>query len=175
MRVGDRLRAALSSWRARRTLRRCDVVGDGTRVIGRPYVDNLGKIEIGADLKMSALPVRSHLVAGKNGIIRIGDHVRIAHGVAICAHTAITIGDGTMIGPFAMVLDADLHGATGDDAPAVSRPIHIGRNVLIGAGAVILRGVVIGDDAWIAPNSVVSRRLPPGARASGVPARLSLT
>lgn len=169
MRVSDAVRSMVSSWRARRSLRRCDLVGDGTRVIGRPYVDNRGKIEIGADLKMSALPVRSHLVAGRHGIIRIGDHVRIAHGVAICAHQAITIGDGTTLGPFAMVLDADVDADSRDAAG----PIHIGRNVLIGAGAVILRGAVIGDYVEIAPNSVVTRRVPHGARAAGAPATAS--
>lgn len=170
MPLADRVRLTLAAWRARRTLRRCDVVGVRARVIGRPCVDNLGQIEIGTDVEVSALPVRSHLVVGRGGIIRIGDHVRIAHGVAICAHAAVTIGDGSTLGPFAMVLDADLHGVP--QASDDSLPIHIGRNVRIGAGAVILRGAVIGDNVEIPPHSVVSRRFPPKGSSTSRDARL---
>ncbi|OYX87335.1 MAG: maltose acetyltransferase, partial [Azorhizobium sp. 32-67-21] len=40
------------------------------------------------------------------------------------------------------------------------RPVDIGRNVWIGAGAIILPGVAIGDDAIIGAGSVVTRRVP---------------
>lgn len=50
------------------------------------------------------------------------------------------------------------------------KPI-IGNRVDIGAGACILGGVTIGDDAVIGPNSVVLKDVPPGAVFMGVPAR----
>ena len=52
------------------------------------------------------------------------------------------------------------------------RPVRIGRNVWIGAGAIILPGVSIGDDALIGAGSVVTRDVPVGATAFGNPARL---
>ena len=51
------------------------------------------------------------------------------------------------------------------------RPVHIGRNVWIGAGAIILPGVSIGDDALIGAGSV-TRDVPAGATACGNPARV---
>ena len=54
------------------------------------------------------------------------------------------------------------------------RPIHTGRNVWIGGGAMILPGVTIGDDALIGAGSVVTRGVPAGATAFGNPARCEL-
>ncbi len=52
------------------------------------------------------------------------------------------------------------------------RPIHIGRNVWIGGGTIILPGVSVGDDAIIGAGSVVTRNVPPGATVVGNPARI---
>ena len=54
----------------------------------------------------------------------------------------------------------------------LGRPVRIGRNVWIGAGAIILPGVSIGDDALIGAGSVVTRDVPAAATAFGNPARV---
>jgi acetyltransferase-like isoleucine patch superfamily enzyme len=156
---------------ARTGLGACDVVGSHARVLGRPFVSNLGHIEIGSGLVMSSIPVRSHLVTGPSGRLTIGHRVRISHGASISAHADLFIGDDVVIGPFAMLLDSDYHDPNRRDSPGTAKPIHIGRGVRIGAGVVVLRGAVIGDGAVIEPNSVVNRYVPGAIRASGVPAR----
>lgn len=149
----------------------CDIIGDGALLHGKPIIDNQGRIEIGRAIRMSAVPVPSHLTTGAAGVLRIGSRVRISHGAAVHAHHEIVVGDDVCIGPFAMILDFDFHGEKERDEPGEPRPIHIGDGVQLGAGVIVLRGASIGAGAVIAPHSVVARFVPPGAYFAGVPAR----
>ena len=51
-------------------------------------------------------------------------------------------------------------------------PIHIGRNVWIGANATVLAGVSIGDGAIVAAGAVVTHDVPARAIVGGVPAKI---
>lgn len=50
-------------------------------------------------------------------------------------------------------------------------PIHVGSNVFIGLGTIILPGVTIGDNVVIGAGAVVTRDIPSNCVAAGVPAR----
>ncbi|MBJ7326566.1 MAG: hypothetical protein JHC52_04385 [Chthoniobacterales bacterium] len=58
------------------------------------------------------------------------------------------------------------------DVPDELLPTKIGRDVWIGANAVILGGVTIGDGAVVAAGAVVTKDVEAGAVVAGVPARL---
>lgn len=51
-------------------------------------------------------------------------------------------------------------------------PVHIGNDVWIGARAIIVDGVRIGDGAVIAAGAVVTKDVPPYAIVAGVPAKI---
>ena len=157
--------------RARLWLRDCNRVGADPKLYLRPSVANLGRIAIGDRLSMSSLPLRSSLTTGQNGLLEIGSDVSIGHGASIAAHAHVTIGDGTVLGPFVTIIDIDFHQTNDHASLGHAKPIGIGRGVRIGSNVIILRGAIIGDGAEIAPNSVVSRVIPPRRHASGVPAR----
>jgi maltose O-acetyltransferase len=105
--------------------------------------------------------------------IRIGAGVFLNFNCVILDVMAVTIGDKTQIGPGVQILTADHPRGAAERAAGLEfgRPIHIGRNVWIGGGAILLPGVTIGDDAVIGAGSVVTRDVPLGATAFGNPAR----
>lgn len=51
-------------------------------------------------------------------------------------------------------------------------PIHVGNQVWIGANAVITKGVTIGDGSVIAAGAVITKDVPPGVVAGGVPGKI---
>jgi acetyltransferase-like isoleucine patch superfamily enzyme len=79
-----------------------------------------------------------------------------------------------MIGEYTSIRDANHRfgeGAAIRDSGYEAKPIEIGANVWIGRGATVLAGVRIGDNAVVGANAVVTRDIPAGAVAVGVPAR----
>jgi maltose O-acetyltransferase len=86
----------------------------------------------------------------------------------------VIIGDGAQIGPGVQILTADhpRDPALRASGLEFGRLVRIGRNVWIGASAIILPGVSIGDDAVVGAGSVVTRDVPAGATAFGNPARV---
>jgi maltose O-acetyltransferase len=106
--------------------------------------------------------------------IRLGAGVFLNFNCVILDVVEVTIGDRTQIGPGVQILAADhpRDAAMRGRGLEFGRPVHIGRNVWIGAGAIILPGVSIGDDALIGAGSVVTRDIPAGATAFGNPARV---
>jgi maltose O-acetyltransferase len=106
--------------------------------------------------------------------IRLGPGVFLNFNCVILDVVAVTIGAGTQIGPAVQIYAAD-HPRDASERRAgleFGRPIHIGRNVWIGGGAIILPGVRIEDNAVIGAGSVVTRDVPAGAVALGNPARI---
>jgi maltose O-acetyltransferase len=105
--------------------------------------------------------------------IRLGAGAFLNFNCVILDVVAVTIGDHTQIGPGVQILAAD---HPRDPVQRMSglefgRPVSIGRNVWIGAGAIILPGISIGDHAVIGAGSVVTHDVPDGTTAFGNPAR----
>jgi len=89
------------------------------------------------------------------GPVSIGSNVNIAQGVVITALNHNFSEEGKRI----------------DEQGVSLQPITIADDVWIGANAVILPGVSIGEHSVIAAGAVVSRNIPPHSLAMGVPAK----
>lgn len=105
--------------------------------------------------------------------IRLGARVYVNFNCVFLDVMPITIGDGTMIAPGVQLLTAEHPVEAGPRASGVEsgRAITIGRDVWIGAGALVLPGTTVGDEAVIGAGAVVTRDVPAGARVVGSPAR----
>jgi maltose O-acetyltransferase len=154
---------AVTLLHARLALRAVDRLGARPHVRGAPFVENLGRIEIGDDLLLDAGPIRSHLVTGPGALLRIGDGVVIGAAAAIAAMRSIEIGDGAHLGRAAMLLDSDFHGIDRREDEGASAPIVIGAGAWIGDEVTIVRGAHIGARAHVASGSTVFGAVAEGA------------
>jgi maltose O-acetyltransferase len=123
----------------------------------------------------------------------VGDGV-VVRAPFYCEYGAISIGEATFVNVGAVMLDvAPIEiGATCQIATRVQlltathpidpeprrqgweygQPITIGDNVWLGGGAIVCPGVAIGPDTVVGAGAVVTRDLPAGVVAAGVPARV---
>ncbi len=109
-----------------------------------------------------------------------GAHVHF--GTSIYANTNLTlvddghiyVGDRVLFGPNVIVATANhpLHPLLRRQEMQYNRDVHIGENVWIASGAVILPGVTIGKNSIIGAGSVVTRDISEGVLAVGNPCRV---
>ncbi len=118
-------------------------------------------------------PVYLHL--GRNAVVEIGDDVGMS-GCTITAKERISIGDRVLLGTGVIITDNDAHPIHPDkrnDYSCVRKaPVRIGDDVFVGARAMILKGVTIGEGAVVGAAAVVTRSVPAYAIVAGNPARV---
>lgn len=129
-----------------------------SRLIGRPVDESFG------------LFPPFYTDCGKN--LRIGKHVFINSGCRFQDQGGITLGDGALIGHNVVMATLNHSEQPEERANLHPAPIHIGRNVWIGASATILPGVTIGDGAIVGAGAVVTRDVPENMIVAGVPAKI---
>ncbi|SFE84126.1 Hexapeptide repeat of succinyl-transferase [Paenibacillus catalpae] len=109
--------------------------------------------------------------------ILIGNNVGIS-GATIYARKSITIGENTLVGGNAKILDNDFHpleieARNADIKEKIgAKPISIGKNCFIGCNALILKGTVLGDGCIVGAGAVVSGVFEDNCVIAGNPARV---
>lgn len=98
---------------------------------------------------------------------RIGRNFEIRHGCGSVVGEAVVIGDDCV-----MSHGVTLGAVTAPHQGMLPENPAIGHRVYIGAGAIVLGAVVVGDDATIGAGAVVLRDIPAGCTAVGNPARI---
>lgn len=106
--------------------------------------------------------------------VHLGNFVYANFNLTLVDDGHIYIGDYTMIGPNVTIATAGhpIHPALREKICQYNIPVRIGRNCWIGAGAVILPGVTVGDNSVIGAGSIVTRDIPPNVVAVGNPCRV---
>ena len=139
-------------------------------ILGPVTVEGTGNIRIGCNARIYPGVL---LETQGTGRIVIGDNVVLSRGVHIVAFDAVTLGDNCMVGEYASLRDADHQASLQSmrDSGHNCAPIHLERNVWVGRGACVLKGVHIGANSIIGANAVVTRDVATSSCAVGVPAR----
>jgi acetyltransferase-like isoleucine patch superfamily enzyme len=122
-----------------------------------------------------------------NGFVEVGDDSVLVGAQFMCSER-ISVGRRVVISYNVLLADSDMHpvepglrrretmalayhDTPEERQPVEVRPITLGDDVWIGAAALILKGVSIGDGARVEAGSVVSSDVPAGAVVAGSPAR----
>lgn len=111
------------------------------------------------------------------GDVIIGDHTRVGlHNTVI---GPVTIGNHVNLAQ-GITVTALNHNFTDhhlriDEQGVSTTPVTIGHDIWIGANAVILPGVTIGDHSVVAAGAVVTKDVPPHTLVAGVPAKIIKT
>ena len=158
----------------------CTSIGPGLQMERLPYIQGKGRIVLGARVRLSG---RSSIgfttrYTGEPEFV-LGDGTFIGHDCSFHIGSSVRIGKHCLIAGGVRVFDLDGHPLDADrrqagepTPPEAVRPVVIGDNVWIGTGAIILKGVKVGDRSIIGAGSVVTGDVPPDTVVAGNPARV---
>jgi lipopolysaccharide O-acetyltransferase len=142
---------------------------------GSRYIDFGESLTTGINLRLDAF------LKGKgNKLIIFGDNCQLNDYVHIGAIESITIGDNVLIASKVFITDHN-HGDYRNnvenhlspvDRKLFSSPVHIGNNVWLGEGVMVMPGVSIGNNVTVGAGSIVTKSLPDNCLAVGVPAKV---
>lgn len=110
--------------------------------------------------------------AGKN--VHFGKGVYANFNLTLVDDCDIYVGDYTMFGPNVVIAAAGhpINPTLRRQAYQYNIPVHIGKNVWLGAGVLVMPGVTIGDNSVIGAGSVVTKDIPANVVAVGNPCRV---
>ena len=151
-------------------LRAADDVGTLVRTIGRPRIQNFGRMVIGDRVILRSVNVPVELCTEPGAVLSIGDDCSINYGASFGVTERITVGARVRIGPYVMIVDSEYHDVYARDRRPPSRPVVVEDEVWIGAKASVLPGVTIGRGAVVGTAAVVTRDVAPYTVVAGVPA-----
>lgn len=131
----------------------------------RRFYLRLLRAKIGVD---SRVDMGQYIIAAER--LKIGSGSHINRGCLLDAREFLTIGDGVSISHRVMLLTGS-HDVQSPSFAGKSAPIRVGNHVWIGAGAIVLCGVDIGEGAVVAAGAVVTKSIAPFTIVGGVPAK----
>ncbi|WP_404309364.1 DapH/DapD/GlmU-related protein [Neorhodopirellula lusitana] len=157
----------------------CERVGTRFEMEQLPYMVGRGCIRIGSGVRLSGKS--SIAFSSKHGgaVLEIGDQTFIGHNCSIAVAKAVSIGRDCLIAGGVRIADFDGHPLDAEERrkglPTPIEAVHpvcIGDDVWIGQGALVLKGVRIGNRSVIGARAVVTRDVPDDCVVVGNPARV---
>jgi acetyltransferase-like isoleucine patch superfamily enzyme len=147
------------------------VLHRGVEISARHPLTGRGRVTIHDGCELSSNVV----LHPYGGSIELQRNVFVGPQVIIYGHGGVEIGEHSLIAMHCRILSSE-HTVPPMNTvirsqPDIKKRTRIGRDVWLGAGVTVLAGVTIGDGCVIGAGSVVTRDIPTGAIAMGIPAR----
>jgi acetyltransferase-like isoleucine patch superfamily enzyme len=159
---------------------RCESVGKRFRMEQLPYLVGRGRIVLGEGVRLSGKPAFGFSNCHDDSpVLTVGDHSFIGHGCTFTVGRSVTVGARCLLARDVKVYDLDGHPLDAARRAAGERPdqddcrpVTLGDDVWVGTGALILKGVTVGDRSVVGAGSVVTGDVPPDVVVAGNPARV---
>lgn len=150
---------------------------------GKIFVRNYGKISVGENVRINSNMSSSQLGfypktilhTSRTGVISIGDNVGLSNAT-LNSRMSITLEKNVRLGAGVKVYDSDFHQLdynpdSGLPEQIPCKPVCIKEGAFVGAGSIILKGVIIGQYSIVGAGSVVTHTIPANQIWAGNPAR----
>ncbi|HRI80830.1 MAG TPA: DapH/DapD/GlmU-related protein [Opitutaceae bacterium] len=147
-------------------------LGPGVRFQRGIRDGQVGRITVGTRCSLDC----GAILSAWGGQINLRANVFVGPYVVMYGHGGIEVGDHTLISMHCRILSSNHAipplGTDIRSQPDELRPTKICRDVWLGAGVTVLGGVTIGDGCIVGAGAVVTKDLPAGAIAYGIPATI---
>jgi acetyltransferase-like isoleucine patch superfamily enzyme len=151
-------------------------IGDDVVVDDLVVLDAKGEHNTGITIGNGVFLGRGTILSCKDGDIELGDHVNLGFHCEIFSGSKVVVGKHGLFAAYTYLVGGG-HDFERAEVPVIeqgrsSRGITLLENVWLGTGAKVLDGVTIGKNVVVGANAVVNADLPDGVVAGGVPARV---
>lgn len=163
------------------------------KILGRVSMHKACRLSIGAGVQITET-----LEVWGAATVDLAPNVNLIMGVRVYGKGRVTVAEGAVLNATkincmqsvsigrmslvgaGLVTDTDFHNLAPNirrspGLPGITAPVHIGANVWVGYGCLVLKGVSIGDDSVVGAGSVVRSSVPAGVVVSGNPATVVRT
>ncbi len=151
-------------------------LGENVLISNKCSIYNPHLISLGSNVRIDDFVI----ISPSEQPFEIGNYVHIATHCSLIGRASIKMNDFSgLSGRVSIYSSSDDYSGdfmTNPTVPAeysnvISKPVELGKHVIVGAGAVILPGVSIGAGSAISALALVNRDIPSGVIAAGTPCR----
>ncbi|MGB6035744.1 MAG: acyltransferase [Cryomorphaceae bacterium] len=151
-------------------------LGENVLISNKCSIYNAHLISLGSNVRIDDFVV----ISPSEQPFEIGNYVHIATHCSLIGRASIKMNDFSgLSGRVSIYSSSDDYSGdfmTNPTVPeeysnVISKPVELGKHVIVGAGTVVLPGVTIGAGSAISALALVNRDIPSGVIAAGTPCR----
>jgi len=151
-------------------------IGDNVVIDDHCVLDAKGRDNQGIFIGNHVFLGRNAILSCKNGDIHLEDGVNIGFNCEVFSGSDVTLEENVLVAAYTYFIGGG-HDSDRSDLPVgqqgrTSLGIRVGAGAWIGAGVSVLDGVCIGKDSIIGAGAVINKSIEDGKIAAGVPARV---
>lgn len=151
-------------------------IGNNVTIDSNCVLDAKGDDNEGIFISNGVFIGRNSILSCKNGNIYLKEYVNIGFNCEIMSASSVTVGEKTLIAAYSYIIGGDHEYSIIDkavlDQERTSKGVELGDAVWLGAGVKVLDGVKIGRNSIIGAGAVVTKDIPENSIAVGNPAQI---